>query len=113
VLISTTIFHIDLLLFSKLIASQPLAVITYVPFLYRVAMAVILCCCIVLSQLLLATLFNSVRLHPNSAQPMKLLHTMKCACCGVDMLPDKELENTIIYKCKECGLTDSRLKDIG
>jgi len=29
---------------------------------------------------------------------------MKCACCGADMLPDKELENTIIYKCKECGL---------
>jgi len=29
------------------------------------------------------------------------------------MLQDKELENTIIYKCKECGLTDSRLKDIG
>jgi hypothetical protein len=43
----------------------------------------------------------------------RLLHTMKCACCGADMLPDKELENTIIYKCKECGLTDSRLKDIG
>jgi hypothetical protein len=43
----------------------------------------------------------------------KLLHTMKCACCGADMLQDKELENTIIYKCKECGLTDSRLKDIG
>jgi len=29
------------------------------------------------------------------------------------MLQDKELENTIIYKCKECGLTDSRLKVIG
>jgi len=27
------------------------------------------------------------------------------------MLPDKELEKTIIYKCKECGLSDSRLKD--
>jgi DNA-directed RNA polymerase subunit RPC12/RpoP len=38
---------------------------------------------------------------------------MKCACCGANMLQDKELENTIIYKCKECGLTDSRLKDIG
>ena len=24
-----------------------------------------------------------------------------------------ETENTIIYKCKECGLTDSRIKDIG
>jgi hypothetical protein len=29
------------------------------------------------------------------------------------MLPDKELENTIIYKCKECGLSDSRLKNVG
>jgi DNA-directed RNA polymerase subunit RPC12/RpoP len=38
---------------------------------------------------------------------------MKCACCGADMLSDKELENTIIYKCKECGLTDFRLKGIG
>ena len=28
------------------------------------------------------------------------------------MFPDKELEKTIIYKCKECGLSDSRLKDI-
>jgi hypothetical protein len=34
---------------------------------------------------------------------------MKCACCGSEMLPDKELEKTIIYKCKECGLSDSRL----
>jgi DNA-directed RNA polymerase subunit RPC12/RpoP len=42
-----------------------------------------------------------------------LLYTMKCACCGTDMLPDKELENTVIYKCKECGLTDSRINDIG
>jgi len=32
----------------------------------------------------------------------KLLYTMKCACCGADMLPDKELKNIIIYKCKEC-----------
>jgi len=38
---------------------------------------------------------------------------MKCACCGADtLLPDKELEKTIIYKCKECGLSDSKLKDI-
>jgi hypothetical protein len=49
-------------------------------------------------------------LYPTNS---KSLHMMKCACCGAEMLPDKELENTIIYKCKECGLTDSRLKDIG
>jgi len=28
------------------------------------------------------------------------------------MLPDKEREKTIIYECKECGLSDSRMKDI-
>jgi DNA-directed RNA polymerase subunit M/transcription elongation factor TFIIS len=38
---------------------------------------------------------------------------MKCACCGADMLPDKELENTIIYKCKECGLSDSSVERQG
>ena len=26
-------------------------------------------------------------------------HNMKCACCGGEMLHDKELENTIIFKC--------------
>ena len=35
---------------------------------------------------------------------------MECACCGAEMLPDKELEKTIIYKCKQCGLSDTRLK---
>jgi hypothetical protein len=35
---------------------------------------------------------------------------MKCACCGAYMIPDKELENTIIYECKECGLSDSKLR---
>ena len=49
-------------------------------------------------------------LYPTNS---KSLHMMKCACCGANMLPDKESENTIIYKCKECGLSDSRLKDIG
>ena len=36
---------------------------------------------------------------------------MKCACCGEDMLLYKELEKITIYRCKECGLSDSRLKD--
>jgi hypothetical protein len=36
---------------------------------------------------------------------------MECACCGAEMLPDRELEKTIIYKCKQCGLSDTRLKD--
>ena len=35
---------------------------------------------------------------------------MKCACCGEDMLLYKELEKITIYRCKECGLSDSRLK---
>jgi hypothetical protein len=41
----------------------------------------------------------------------KSLCKMECACCGAEMLPDKELEKTIIYKCKQCGLSDTRLKD--
>jgi hypothetical protein len=41
----------------------------------------------------------------------KLLCKMECACCGAEMLPDRELEKTIIYKCKQCGLSDTRLKD--
>jgi hypothetical protein len=36
---------------------------------------------------------------------------MKCACCGAEMLPPRELEKTIIYNCKQCGLSDTRLKD--
>ena len=35
---------------------------------------------------------------------------MKCACCGGDMLVDNELEKTIIYKCRECGLSNTELK---
>ena len=30
---------------------------------------------------------------------------------GAEMLPDRGLEKTIIYKCKQCGLSDTRLKD--
>jgi hypothetical protein len=36
---------------------------------------------------------------------------MKCGCCGGDMKPDKDTGNSIIYKCSECGLSDSRLKE--
>jgi hypothetical protein len=35
---------------------------------------------------------------------------MKCACCGEEMILDRESEKTFIYKCTGCGLTDSRLK---
>jgi uncharacterized Zn finger protein len=35
---------------------------------------------------------------------------MKCACCGEDMLLYKELEKITIYRCKECGLSNNRLK---
>ena len=36
---------------------------------------------------------------------------MKCACCGGDMLADKDVGKSVIYKCRECGLSDTRLKD--
>jgi predicted nucleic acid-binding Zn ribbon protein len=35
---------------------------------------------------------------------------MKCVCCGGEMLLDKELEKTVFYKCKECGLSNTELK---
>lgn len=35
---------------------------------------------------------------------------MKCACCGEEMLHDRESEKMVIYKCTGCGLTDSKLK---
>jgi hypothetical protein len=38
---------------------------------------------------------------------------MKCACCGGDMKPERDTGNSIIYKCSECGLSDSRLKEEG
>jgi hypothetical protein len=42
-----------------------------------------------------------------------MIMIMKCACCGGDMKPDKDTGNSIIYKCSECGLSDSRLKEEG
>lgn len=42
---------------------------------------------------------------------LKLSYKMRCACCGAEMLPDRKLEKTITYKCKQCGLSDTRLKD--
>ena len=38
------------------------------------------------------------------------ISVMKCACCGGDMLPEKDIGNSLIYKCTECGLSDSRVK---
>jgi DNA-directed RNA polymerase subunit M/transcription elongation factor TFIIS len=36
---------------------------------------------------------------------------MKCACCGSEMLPHKEIGKTIVFKCKECGLSNSILNE--
>jgi DNA-directed RNA polymerase subunit M/transcription elongation factor TFIIS len=32
---------------------------------------------------------------------------MKCACCGSEMLPHEEIGKAIVFKCKECGLSNS------
>ncbi|MFZ0897005.1 MAG: hypothetical protein WAZ77_21090 [Candidatus Nitrosopolaris sp.] len=54
------------------------------------------------------------RIRPSSRLLLYLILNhhcnMKCACCGTEMIEDKELEKTIIYKCRECGLTNSSLK---
>jgi hypothetical protein len=35
------------------------------------------------------------------------LNLMKCACCGSEMLPHEEIGKAIVFKCKECGLSNS------
>jgi hypothetical protein len=35
---------------------------------------------------------------------------MNCPCCGTKMEKTGEMENSIIMKCKECGLSDTVLK---
>jgi len=35
---------------------------------------------------------------------------MKCPCCGSEKKKEKELENSILMKCAECGISDTRLK---
>jgi len=35
---------------------------------------------------------------------------MKCACCGSEMKVEKELKNSVLMKCVECGLSDTRQK---
>ena len=42
---------------------------------------------------------------------LMIIMIMKCACYGGDMEPDEDTGNSIIYKCSECGLSDSRLKE--
>ena len=41
---------------------------------------------------------------------IKSVVSMKCACCGSDMLIDKESEKIKIYKCRECSLSNTELK---
>jgi hypothetical protein len=36
---------------------------------------------------------------------------MKCACCGGEMLVEKETERIVTLKCKDCGLGNTMLKD--
>ena len=38
---------------------------------------------------------------------------MKCACCGGMMIIEKETEKIMTLKCKECGLSDNKLKPQG
>lgn len=34
---------------------------------------------------------------------------ISCPCCGSEMKVEKELENTTIIRCTECGISDTRL----
>ena len=35
---------------------------------------------------------------------------MKCPCCGSEMEKEKELKNSILMRCVECGLSDTTIK---
>ena len=59
-----------------------------------------------------------IDLHPGGSFGFNLYfeianydYQLKCACCGAEMAIDQELEKTIIYKCRECGLSNSILKN--
>ncbi|HJR83975.1 MAG TPA: hypothetical protein VJ772_01260 [Nitrososphaeraceae archaeon] len=40
----------------------------------------------------------------------KYQRTMKCPCCGDDLICEKETEKTRSYRCLSCGLRNSELK---
>ncbi len=39
------------------------------------------------------------------------MDSMRCPCCGDVMEPKEELEISIMYRCKGCKLSDTRLKE--
>ena len=49
--------------------------------------------------------FIYITLYNNKLDPLK------CACCGSEMLPHEENGKAIVFKCKECGLTNSMLNE--
>jgi len=36
--------------------------------------------------------------------------SIKCACCGADMVLERELRQSNLYRCEACGISDTRLK---
>ena len=36
---------------------------------------------------------------------------MKCACCGAEMMLTKEDGHLMFYRCNECGLSNTQLKE--
>ncbi|MEM3085266.1 MAG: hypothetical protein QXU32_12960 [Nitrososphaerales archaeon] len=38
------------------------------------------------------------------------MSSIHCPCCGEIMEAEEELEMSIRYRCKGCGLSDTRLK---
>ena len=36
----------------------------------------------------------------------------KCACCGGDMILEKETDKLLAFRCQACGLSNTELKSI-
>ena len=39
------------------------------------------------------------------------METMRCPCCGDLMEAEEELEISVKYRCRGCGLSDTRLRE--
>lgn len=53
--------------------------------------------------------YKQKQTHERESEESKEI-SMNCPCCGSPMKKEKELENSFLMKCTECGISDTRLK---
>jgi RNase P subunit RPR2 len=55
-------------------------------------------------------LYQNISLHVMTQIPNDSKNIMNCPCCGGVMEKTRDLETSVLMKCKECGLSDTILK---